>query len=103
MLFVPKGTLAAYKAAPVWKNFSDIKELDQPVTSSVDNIEAGNTEVSVSGNSLTVSSSEPTAVVVYDTVGRTVFNSVQTQSATISLPHGIYVVKAGKTVRKIAI
>lgn len=103
VLFVPKGTLAAYKAAPVWKNFSDIKELDQPVTSSVDNIEAGNTEVSVSGNSLTVSSSEPTALAVYDAAGRSVFNAVQTKSATTYLPHGVYVVKVGKTARKVAL
>ncbi|WP_028897490.1 T9SS type A sorting domain-containing protein [Prevotella sp. HUN102] len=83
--------------------FSDIKELDTPVTSSVDNIEAGNTEVSVSGNSLTVSSSESTTVVIYDAAGRSVFNSVQTKSATTYLPHGIYVVKVGKTAHKIAI
>lgn len=103
VLFVPKGTLAAYKGAAVWKNFSDIKELDKPVTSSVDNIEAGNTEVSVSGNRLTVSSSKPTTIAVYDAAGRSLFNSVQTKSATTYLPHGIYVVKVGKTAHKIAI
>ena len=77
-LYVPKGSLESYKAAPVWKEFANIKE---ELVSSVTDICA---------------SEKATDTNVYSIDGRIV---KQNATTTDDLPQGIYIHK-GKVVRK---
>ena len=77
-LYVPKGSLESYKAAPVWKEFANIKE----------ELVSGVTDICASEKASDTN--------VYTIDGRIV---KQNATTTGDLPQGIYIHK-GKVVRK---
>ena len=102
VLYVPKGTKAAYMQVDPWRNFWNVEEMDF-ATVGIDDVAAqGVPSVTVRGGAIVVEGAAATDVVeVFAADGRCAYRGA---SATIShLPGGIYVVRVGKHVQKVAL
>ena len=102
VLYVPVGTKAAYMKVDPWRNFWNIEETDL-ATVGIDGVTAqGVPSVTVRGGAIVVEGAAATDVVeVFAADGRCAYRGA---SATIShLPGGIYVVRVGKHVQKVAL
>lgn len=98
VLYVPTGTLSAYKEVDPWKNFRNIKEMD---FSGVDGIETdGKLQVSVENGCITVGGNYE-CVTVYNLQGRIIYSG--SSHVIDSLVPGIYIVKAGSETVKVSI
>ena len=96
-LYIPKGTLEAYQAADIWKNFWNIVEYDYTNMSKVETVTRDNVSVMVEGSSIVVNSPVPDATIdLYDLSGRLLYRGQD--SSIDNLTGGIYIVKLlGKT------
>lgn len=97
-LYVPKGSLSAYKNAREWKNFLDIQEIDKTGISQVERID--NPSVHTEKGYIIVKNASG-RITVYDTSG-VMINNVRANGQTmIAVPqNNVYIVKAGsKTVK----
>ena len=102
VLYVPVGTKAAYMKVDPWRNFWNIEEMDF-ATVGIDGVAAqGVPSVTVRGGAIVVEGAAATDVVeVFAADGRCAYRGAST---TIShLPGGIYVVRVGKYVQKVAL
>ena len=102
VLYVPIGTKAAYMKVDPWRNFWNVEEMDF-ATVGIDDVAAqGVPSVTVRGGAIVVEGAAATDVVeVFAADGRCVYRGAPT---TIShLPGGIYVVRVGKHVQKVAL
>lgn len=98
VLYVPTGTLSAYKEVEPWKNFRNIKEMD---FSGVDGIEAGGKlQISVENGCITVGGNYE-SVTVYNMQGRVVYSG--SSQVIDNLAPGIYIVRAGSQTAKVSI
>ncbi|MBQ5476014.1 MAG: hypothetical protein IIT65_15390, partial [Lachnospiraceae bacterium] len=77
-LYVPKGTVAQYKATDGWKNFKNIVE---DSTTAINDVEADNTL--------------NTANVIYDTNGKRL-----SATSLDELPSGLYIINGKKVVKQ---
>ena len=77
-LYVPKGTVAQYKATDGWKNFKNIVEDDS--ATAINNVEADNTL--------------NTANAIYDTNGKRL-----PVTSLDELPSGLYIINGKKVVK----
>jgi len=92
-------------AAPMTNNVEDYilgAENDEP-TSGVEKLENGKVAINASNGCLTVSGAEGESVKVYAISGALVYDAVAGAMETIHLEKGIYIVVAGKTVKKIVL
>lgn len=98
-LYIPSGSLEAYKTADFWKEFKKIEEKD---FASVENAERDNVSIIASGRTITISGTDSgTVVEIYTADGRIV---AKTTSRTIEMPgSGVYLVKVDNQCIKIAI
>lgn len=62
---------------------------------------ATGTTITTHDNTVNVKSSIPCDITIFTTDGKTVYNATDSTEAAISLDHGVYIVKAGSTVRKV--
>ena len=100
ILYVPAGSLDAFKEAEGWKNFKNIKELDPTGIESA--TADGQQSVAATGDGIAVSGTTG-AVEVYTIGGalvtRTNANGGRTE---IALPgRGVYIIKVGKQIIKV--
>ena len=105
-LYVPKGTLDAYKAADEWKDFVNIVEEEYTGIEEVGADSAGQAVITACGNGIVVENLPAgTAVTVYTLSGTVVYEGVASGSRTeLTLPAGhLYLVKCGSTVTKVAL
>ena len=98
-LYIPTGSLEAYKTADYWKEFKKIEEKD---FASVENAERDNISIIASGRTITIAGTDSgTVVAIYTADGRIV---AKTTSRTIEMPgSGVYLVKVDNQCIKIAI
>ena len=96
-LYVPIGYKSAYAAAYVWKDFFIIE-----TATGISDIQSDEVEVNVADGKVNISGvADGTLVEIYDMNGRCI---CRTKEYVITgLPRGIYVIKAGKTKKKIAL
>ena len=102
VLYVPVGTKAAYMQVDPWRNFWNIEESDFK-TVGIDDVAAqGVPSVTVRGGAIVVEGAAATDLVeVFAADGRCAYRGAP---ATIShLPGGIYMVRVGKHVQKVAL
>ena len=99
-LYVPKGAKAAYAAADGWKEFKNIIEM--PATS-IDTIHKNVASIRSTPVGITVESNEGIPVFVYSLSGQKVYESNVQGNRQIRLNKGIYIVKAGETVKKVIV
>ena len=106
ILFVPKGTLEAYKAADEWKEFVNIVEVEYTGIEEVGADRAGQAVITACGDGIVVENLPAgTAVTVYTLSGTVVYEGVASGSRTeLTLPAGhLYLVKCGQSVTKVAL
>lgn len=97
VLYVPKGSLDAYKAASVWGKFKNIKEFD------VTGVDAVSTDaiVKVNGNSIALVGAENCCVAVYSINGALVEKIDAYAGEEIALDRGVYIVRVGDKAVKV--
>ena len=92
-VYVPSEALADYKAANVWKEFTNL----QPIISGT-GIDATTMQESITVTDGMLHNPQRLPVCIYDLTGRQVYSGNET---TIELPAGIYVVSCNGTSRKV--
>ena len=95
-LTVPKGSKAAYAAAPVWKEFKQISE------STVGNVTLPEARIYAAGGRLYLTLQTAAPVGIYTLNGvlvRTI--SAPAGETTVALPQGVYIVQVGDTAEKV--
>ena len=101
-LYVPKGTIDAYRSVDPWRWFINIEEGNY---SGISATPQSGLSVKVIDGVITVEGGDGTAsapvVEVYSAGGQCVYRG--TESSIGGLPHGFYVVKVGGTVQKVAL
>jgi|GEM_PF-3392950 hypothetical protein len=97
ILYVPDGSIEYYAQAPGWKNFKNIHPISQASVEGVDN---DIVSINVSGSSLIVKGAEGKSVEVYRVDGLKIYEGKEN---IINLPSsGIYIVRIGKSIFKVA-
>ena len=91
-VYVPAASLDAYKAANVWKEFTNL----QPISGT--GIDATTMQESITVTDGMLHNPQRLPVCIYDLTGRQVYSGNET---TIELPAGIYVVSCNGTSRKV--
>lgn len=95
-LTVPKGSKAAYAAAPVWKEFKQISE------STVGNVTLPEARIYAAGGRLYLTLQTAAPVGVYTLNGVLVRTfSAPAGETTVALPQGVYIVRVGDTSEKV--
>ena len=98
-LYVPTGTKALYEQYDPWRNFFNIKEY---TPSGIEEIEAeGGVTIGVEGGKIVVNGAGDTKVEVFGTNGAAVYSG--SADNLPELAAGIYIVRVGSTVKKVAI
>lgn len=96
-LYVPTGTAEAYKAAPGWRYFKNIVEMD---FSGIDAVETEQKpKVTVADGRVVVSGDCGLAVEIFAVNGTLMFNG--SSGSIPALGHGIYIVRVGNTTEKV--
>ena len=97
-LTVPKGSKAAYAAAPVWKEFKQIGE------STVGNVALPEARIYAAGGRLYLTLQTTAPVGVYTLNGVLVRTfSAPAGETTVALPQGVYIVRVGERTEKVAV
>ena len=95
-LTVPKGSKAAYAAAPVWKEFKQIGE------STVGNVALPEARIYAAGGRLYLTLQTAVPVGIYTLNGVLVRTfSAPAGETTVALPQGMYIVRVGDTAEKV--
>mgnify|MGYP000968637040 FL=1 len=95
-LTVPKGSKAAYAAAPVWKEFKQIGE------STVGNVALPEARIYAAGGRLYLTLQTAAPVGIYTLNGVLVRTfSAPAGETTVALPQGVYIVQVGDTAEKV--
>ncbi len=95
-LTVPKGSKAAYAAAPVWKEFKQIGE------STVGNVALPEARIYAAGGRLYLTLQTAAPVGIYTLNGVLVRTfSAPAGETTVALPQGVYIVRVGDTAEKV--
>ena len=102
ILYVPKGTIDAYRSVSPWSGFINIVERDY---SGIADTTQPEVTVKVIDGVIVVEGGDGTAsapvVEVYSAGGQCVWRG--TESSIGGLPHGVYVVKVGDVTQKVAL
>ena len=98
-LYIPKGSRAAYATAPVWKEFRRVME-----TTSNDFLPEEAIKIYTSGSALHLTLSCAETIHIYNVSGALVrtFNAPAGETS-VTLPQGVYVVRAGERTEKVAV
>lgn len=102
---MPVGCAEAYRNAPVWCNFKDIRETDEFPTVGVRSIESPN-PLSVTGGKgyLVINTGTETGVYsVFDTAGQLKARGESSEVIRVDLPAGIYVVTMNRHSAKVRV
>lgn len=100
-LYVPKGSVEAYKVANQWKDFFYILEEE---TSSINSIALDPFSIYGRENGITINSDKPILISIYNINGQLFFKStINTGEHQITLAKGIYIVAADSKRIKICI
>ena len=101
-LYVPKGTVDAYRSVYPWSEFINIEEGGY---SGIADATASEVVIKVIDGAISIDGTDGTAsapmVEVYSAGGVCVYRG--TDGSIGGLPHGVYVVKVGGTVQKVAL
>ena len=101
VLYVPTGTKEAYAKTPPWSGFINIEEKDY---SGISATPQSGLSVKVVDGAIVIDGGDGTAsapmVEVYSASGQCAYRG--TDTAISGLPHGVYVVRVGGTVQKVA-
>ena len=97
-VYVPKGSLATYQSADVWKNFWDIQEFD---ATGIEGVNANDIAIKVTANGITLSDADGKTVEIYSANGTRVANIDSYVGEEITLDRGVYIVRVGSNTLKV--
>jgi hypothetical protein len=89
-LYVPKGTIDAYKAHPVWGKFTKIEEHE---LTAINGIEAESPAIEIAADGIQFTNAQGATITVYDITGLPVENVANYDGEKITLDKGIYIVR----------
>ena len=92
VLYVPKGSLAAYHAADVWKDFWEIQEFD---ATGIDEVHADVPAFEITVGGILLTNAEGKTVAIYSTSGALVEKIDAYNGEEITLDKGVYIVRVG--------
>ena len=99
ILYIPKGSLAAYEKVTPWRNFLNIEEMEY---SGIDDIEAGDAiSITVVDGSIIINGIDGAIVNVYDISGKLMYSG--NGNVVDGLNRGMYIVRIGNIARKVVI
>lgn len=102
ILYIPQGTLAAYKAVEPWKNFANIEEMDFSGVADIEAGEATSLRLTVSDGHLIIDGiNDSENATISDIQGRTVYSG--TARSIDGLVPGLYIIKTGRHTAKFSI
>ncbi len=98
-----EGTYYSYRVTAVYEEGeSDYSDEVSITSSGIDATSmATGTTITTHDNTVFVKSNIPCDITIFTTDGKAIYNATNSSEAVISLDHGVYIVKAGSTVRKI--
>jgi hypothetical protein len=99
-LYVPKGSLAAYKNADGWKYFTNI--IEETVTG-INTINKDNITIQSISNGIAIETKEQMSVSVYNLAGQKVYQSVINGNVEIPLHKGVYIVSVNNESQKVIV
>ena len=99
-IYVPQGSLAAYKAADEWKKFANIQEFD---VTGIEDVAVSNAAIKVTSNGISLSDAEGEAVAVYSANGTLIEKTDAYAGEEIILNKGVYIVRIGNKTIKVKI
>lgn len=97
-LYVPKGTLAFYQSADVWKNFWNIQEYEP---TAIEDIDANIPNFTITSNGISLSNANNSTVAIYSINGVLVKKIDKYTGEEIALEKGVYIVCVGDKAMKI--
>lgn len=97
-LYVPQGSLEAYKNANIWKEFNNIVEFDP---TSIEDVTEDVPTFEVTAADIQLTTAEGKAVAVYTTSGALVENIDTYAGEEITLDKGVYIIRVGDKAVKI--
>ena len=98
-MYVSKGSLAAYQAANVWKNFKNIAEFDPTGIEDID-VDAVAVTFEITADGIQLTGAEGKMVAVYSMSGALVAKIDCYDGEEITLDKGVYIISVGgKTVK----
>ena len=97
-LYVPQGSLEAYKAADVWGDFTNIVEFD---ATAIEDIEDDAPALKVTAGGIQFTDAEGKAVAVYTATGALVEKIDNYAGEEIALDKGVYIIRVGGKAVKI--
>ena len=92
VLCAPKGSLAAYQVADVWKEFWEIEEFD---ATGIENIEDDSPAFEITASGILLSNAEGEAVAIYSTNGALIEKIDAYSGEEIALDKGVYIIRVG--------
>ena len=99
VVYVPKGSLEAYRNAPMWREFQNIVEWDE---SGVVPTDAELLQVAVAGGEITVTGiDDNTKVELFSMSGMLVGTAVGPCTLNVNSAPGVYILRAGNITRKL--
>lgn len=108
-LTVPAGSEEAYRNAPVWKLFKEIRgveNIEDYLTSEITEISADTecgTKIQAAAGGVSVTTNEPLTAEVYSVTGVLVLRRRVNGTAMLQLAPGLYIVRAGSTTAKVRV
>ena len=94
-VYVPKGSLQAYKSAPLWKLFTQIKEMD---ATGIEHAQADGVSVIARQGVIEVVGATDAMIEVFNMNGQCIYRGKQT---SIPVAQGAYIVRLGGTSHKV--
>lgn len=101
ILYVPEGSVTAYRNADGWGEFANIQE--QKAVTSLDAVGVASSWVKVSGDGIVIANGDGCRVEVYSIDGQLVNSSLSYDGERIALPKGAYIVKVGAEAMKVSL
>ena len=97
-LYVPQGSIEAYKAADVWGDFANIVEFE---VTGIEDVEDDAPSFEITGGGIQFTAAEGKCVAVYTTSGALVEKIDSYAGEYIALGKGVYVVRVGEKAVKV--
>ena len=99
VVYVPKGSLEAYRNAPMWREFQNIVEWDER---GVEPTDAELLQVAVAGGEIAVTGiDDNTKVELFSMSGMLVGTAVGPCTLNVNSAPGVYILRAGNITRKL--
>ena len=103
-LYVPEGSVQAYKNHPIWGNFTNISAIESEGPDAIAETTFDNAQIFGGEKRIIIDNAANTNIAIYDIMGRTVVKAqyLTSNNEIFAVPQrGAYIVRMGKTTKKV--